>query len=113
MPPSQRVRRHKRCKWVLADMGYDAEALRRDCDQYRMQPVILMRSMKREPKPGLPKQFDRPKYRSRNIFEHMFGWLKENRWIVMRFDKFAKSYAAMVSQVCSIRYLRHLFSYRA
>ncbi|MGK0162995.1 IS5/IS1182 family transposase, partial [Pseudomonas mosselii] len=43
----------------------------------------------------------------------MFGWLKENRRIVTRFDKLAKSYAAVVSLACSMRCLRHLFSYRA
>ncbi|HBO8767057.1 TPA: IS5 family transposase [Pseudomonas aeruginosa] len=110
---NQRGRPRKRCKWLLADKGYDAEALRRYCDQYRMQPVIPMHSMKRKPKPGLPRLFDRPKYRQRNIIERMFGWLKENRRIVTRFDKLAKSYAAMVSLACSMRCLRHLFSYRA
>ncbi len=66
--------------------------------------------MKRRPKPGLPRLFDRPKYRQRNIIERMFGWLKENRRIVTRFDKLAKSYAAMVSLVCVIRCMRRLFS---
>ncbi|MGE6565142.1 IS5 family transposase [Pseudomonas asiatica] len=112
IPSCQRGRPRKRCKWLLADKGYDAEALRRYCDQYRMQPVIPLRSMKRKPKPGLPRLFDRPKYRQRNIIERMFGWLKENRRIVTRFDKLAKSYAAMVSLACSMRCLRHLFSYR-
>ncbi len=83
------------------------------CDQYRMQPVIPLRSIKRKPKPGLPRLFDRPKYRQRNIIERMCGWLKENRRIVTRFDKLAKSYAAMVSLACSMRCLRHLLSYRA
>ncbi|SKC07190.1 Transposase DDE domain-containing protein [Pseudomonas putida] len=62
---------------------------------------------------GLFRLFDRPKYRQRNIIERMFGWLKEKRRIVTRFDKLAKSNAAMVSSACSIRCLRHLFSYRA
>lgn len=69
--------------------------------------------MKRKPKPGLPRLFDRPKYRQRNIIERIFGWLKENRRIVTRFDKLAISYAAMVSLAGSMRCLRHLFSYRA
>lgn len=99
--------------WLLADKGYDAEALRRYCDRYRMQPVIPLRTMKRKPKPGLPRLFDRPKYRQRNIIERMFGWLKENRRIVTRFDKLAKSYAAMVSLACAMRCLRQYFSYRA
>lgn len=34
IPSSQRGRQRKRCKWLLADKGYDAEALRRDCDRH-------------------------------------------------------------------------------
>lgn len=112
IPSSQRGRPRKCCKWLFAERGYDAEELRRYCDQYRMQPVIPMRSMKRKPKPGLPRLFDRPKYRQRNVIERMFGWLKENRSTVTRFDKLAKSYAAMVSLACFMRCLQHLFSYR-
>ena len=91
IPSSQRGRPRKRCKWLLADRGYDAEALRRYCDQYRMQPVIPLRSIKPKQNPGLPRLFDRPKYRQRNIIERMFGWQKESRRIVTRFDKLAKA----------------------
>ncbi|MBK3433128.1 IS5 family transposase [Pseudomonas sp. CCI1.1] len=111
--PSLRGRPRKRCRWLLADKGYDAEALRQYCDRYRMQPVIPLRSMKRKTKPGLPRLFDRPKYRQRNIIERMFGWLKENRRIVARFDKLATSFAAMVSLACAMRCLRQYFTYRA
>lgn len=52
IPTSKRGRPRKRCHWLLADKGYDAEALRRYCDRYRMQPVIPMRAMNRKPKPG-------------------------------------------------------------
>jgi transposase len=54
-----------------------------------MQPVIPLRSMKRKPRPRLPRLFNRPEYRQRNIIERMFGWLKENHRIVTRFDKLA------------------------
>jgi len=37
----------------------------------------------------MAEKLDRPKYRQRNIIERMFGWLKENRRIVTRFDKLA------------------------
>jgi hypothetical protein len=60
--PSSRGRSRKRCRWLLADKDYDAEALRQYCDRYRVQPVIPLRSMGRKPKPGLPRLFDRPKY---------------------------------------------------
>jgi len=84
-----------RCKWLLADKGYDCEALRCCCDDYRMKLVISLRSMKRKPRSGLPRLIDRPKYRKRDTIERMFGWLKENRRIVTRFDKLAKIYAAI------------------
>lgn len=111
--PSRRGRPRRRCRWLLADKGYDAEHLRRYCDRYRMKPVIPLRSMKRKPKPGLPRLFDKPKYMQRNIIERMFGWLKENRRIGTRYDKLAKSFEAMVSLACTMRCLRHYFSYRA
>jgi transposase len=38
--PGLRGRPRKRCRWLLADQGYDAEAVRRYCDRYRIQPVI-------------------------------------------------------------------------
>ncbi len=69
---------------------------------------IPLRSVKCKPKPSLSGLFDRPKYRKRKIIERMFGWLEENCRIVTRFDKLAKSYAAMVSLACSMRCVRHL-----
>ena len=74
--PSGRGRPRKCCRWLLADKGYDAEYLRQYCDRYRMQPVIPLRDMKRKPKPGLPRMFNRPKDRQRNAIERLFGWLK-------------------------------------
>ena len=45
IPTSLRGRPRKRCRWLLADKGYDADALRRYCDRYRVQPVIPLRWM--------------------------------------------------------------------
>ncbi|MEE5079120.1 transposase, partial [Pseudomonas alliivorans] len=78
----------------------------------RMQPVIPLRAMPRKPRPGLPRLFDRLKYRQRNIIERMFGWLKENRRIETRYDKLARSFAAMVTRACSLRCMRQYFSYK-
>lgn len=86
--------------------------MRRYCGRYCVQPVIPLRSMKRKPRPGLPRLFDRPKYRQRNVIERMFGWLKENRRIVTCVDTLAKGYAARVSLACTMWCLRRLFSDR-
>lgn len=58
--PGKPGRSRKRCRWLLADNGYEAEHLRQYCDRYRMQPVIPLRAMKRKPKPELPRLFDLP-----------------------------------------------------
>jgi transposase len=106
-------RTQKRSRLLLADKGYDAAHLRYYCDRYRMQPVIQRRAMPRKPRLVLPRLFDRPKYRQRNIIERMFGWLKENRRIGTRYDKLAKSYAAIVTLACSLHCMRQYFSYKA
>lgn len=110
--PGKPGRPRKRCRWLLADKGYDAEHLRQYCDRYRMKPVIPMRQMARKPKPGLLRLFGRPKYRQRNIIERMFGWLKENRRIGTRYDKLARSFEAMITLACTLRCLRRYFSYK-
>jgi len=99
--PGKPGRPRKRSRWLLADKGYDAEHLRHYCGRHRMQPVIPLRAMPRKPRPGLPRLFDRPKYRQRNIIERMSGWLKENRRIGTRYDKLAKSFAAMVTSAAA------------
>ena len=110
--PDKSGRPRKRWRWLLADKGYDAEHLCQYCDSYRMQPVIPQRTMKRKPKPGLTRLFDRPKYKQRNIIERKFGWLKESRRIGPRYDKLARSFGAMVTLACTLRCLRQYFSYR-
>lgn len=94
--PGKPGRPREHCCWLLTDKGYDTDHPRHYCDRCRMQPVIPQRTIKHKLKLGLPRLFDRPKYRQRNIIERMFGWLKESRRIGTRYDKLARSFAAMV-----------------
>ncbi|KPX35871.1 Transposase IS4 protein, partial [Pseudomonas ficuserectae] len=89
--PGSRGRPRKRCRYVLADKGYDSQVIRQYCDRYGMQPVIPLRKMHRKPRPGLPRLFDRPQYKKRNVIERVFSWLKEKRRIFMRYDKLARA----------------------
>lgn len=82
IPSGQRGHPGRRCKWLFADKGYDAEA----------QP---------KPKPGLSRLLMGPRIGSAASSGAFLGWLNENRRIVTRFNKLAKSYAAMVSVACS------------
>jgi len=95
----------------VADKGYDSEELRCYCDRIRIKSVIAQRKMKRKPRPGLPRVFDKPMYRRRNIVERSFSWLKEFRRIVTRYEKLARSFYAMVCLACIRRCLRADFSY--
>jgi transposase len=108
--PSGRPR--KRCRFIVADKGYDSEPLRRYCDQHRMKPIIARRKMKRKPRPGAPRGFDKPRYRERNIIERCFGWIKELRRVCARYDKLASSFGAMICLACIDRCLRADFSDR-
>lgn len=108
--PGRSGRPRKRSCYIVADKGYDSDALRRYCTRYGMRPIIPRRHMHR--RPGLPHQFDRPKYRQRNVVERLFGWLKEKRRLNTRYDKLAISFRAMVTLDCIERCMRADFSYR-
>ncbi|WP_153017039.1 IS5 family transposase [Pseudomonas amygdali] len=108
--PGSRGRPRKRCRYVLADKGYDSQVIRQYCDRYGMQPVIPLRKMHRKPRPGLPRLFDRPQYKKRNVIERVFSGLKEKRRIFMRYDKLASSFKAMVTLACIEKCLRADFS---
>ncbi|WP_156500099.1 IS5 family transposase [Ectothiorhodospira sp. BSL-9] len=102
----------KRCDHIVADKGYDSDALRRYCDRYGMKPVIASRKMHRRPRRGRSRGFDKARYRQRNIVERLFGWMKEMRRIGTRYDKLAKSFRAMVCLACVVRCFRSYFSDR-
>lgn len=108
--PGKVGRPRKRCRYVVADKGYDSDALRHYCDCHHMKPIIAQRKMKRRPRPGLPRGFDKPKYRERNVIERGFGWVKELRRIATRYDKLASSFNAMVCLAYIDRCLRADFS---
>ncbi|EGH71959.1 transposase [Pseudomonas syringae] len=64
----------------------------------------------RKPRPGLPRLFDGPQYKKRNVMERLFSWLKEKRRICRRYDKLASSFKAMVTLACIERCLWADFS---
>lgn len=98
--PGQSGRPGKRSRYIVADKGYDSDALRHYCTRYGMRPIIPQCRMHRRPKLGPPHQFDRPKYRQRNVVERLFGWLKGKRRLSTRYDKQAMSFKAMVALAC-------------
>ena len=76
---------------LLADKGYDADAIRADLAQRKIEAVIPGRSNCR-----VKIDHDRPLYKQRNRIERMFGHLRINRAIATRYDQLADSFLGMV-----------------
>jgi len=71
--------------------GYDADAIRADLADRKIEAVIPGRSNRR-----VKIEHDRALYKPRNRIERMFGHLKVNRAIATRYDQLASSFLGMV-----------------
>jgi transposase len=77
-------------KYVAGDKGYSFPGVRRWLRRRRIGPVIPTRSNQpREP------DFDKKRYRRRNVVERVVGWYKERRALGTRYDKLAVNYRAL------------------
>ena len=74
---------------LLADKGYDADAIRADLSKRKIEAVIPGRSNRR-----VKIEHDRALYKQRNRIERMFGQLKINRAIATRYDQLATASSA-------------------
>ena len=83
---------------LLADKGYDADTIRADLAERKIEAVIPGRSNRR-----VKIEHDRALYKQRNRIERMFGHLKINRAIATRYDQLADSFLSMV-HLASARY---------
>lgn len=83
---------------LLADKGYDVDAIRADLASRDIQAVIPGRSNRR-----VKIEHDRALYKQRNRIERMFGRLKINRAIATRYDQLAASFMSMV-HIATARY---------
>ena len=82
---------------VLADKGYDSDAIRDDLERRGADPVIPTKSNRRVQRP-----VDKTKYALRNRIERFFNRLKHSRRIATRYDKLASSFLGFV-QLATIR----------
>jgi len=85
---------------LLADKGYDADAIREELANAEVEAVIPAKSNRREPIPH-----DREKYRWRNLVERLFNKLKNWRRIATRYDKTKESYLGFVSLVSVLQWI--------
>jgi transposase len=85
---------------LLADKGYDADAIRQELADAEIEAVIPANRKRRNPAPH-----DRVKYRWRNRIERLFSKLKNWRRVATRYDKTADSYIGFVSLASALLWL--------
>ncbi len=79
-------------KALLADKGYDGDAVREDLLWRGILPIIPPKANRRE-----PAACDFRRYRDRNQAERLFNRLKQSRRIATRYDKTASSFLGFLS----------------
>ena len=92
--------------WPVAlggDKAYRANWIDEYLYELGVQPIIPSR--KTEDRTKRP-DFDKEKYRNRNIVERLIGWLKEARRVFSRYEKTAKNFGGMIKLAFIERYLR-------
>jgi len=79
-------------RYVLADKGYDADALRRLLRTAGAVPVIPGRTNR-----TCPIAYDTARYRQRHRIENAFCRLKDFRRVATRYDKLAANFLSAVA----------------
>jgi transposase len=88
MPPAREV---------IADKGYDSDALRHWLEARGSTPIIPPRSHRK-----LQYEYDKGLYKERNLIERTFNRLKDFRRIATRFDRNRKTYMAALCIIAAI-----------
>lgn len=93
--------------WPLAiagDKGYRAEWIDEMFLEMGITPVIP--SKENEDRNARQVEFNKDRYRQRNIVERLIGWLKECRCVFARFEKTAINFRGMIKMAFIQRYLK-------
>lgn len=86
---------------VIADKGYDADALVQRIEADDAEAVIPARSNRHA-----PRDYDRHRYQARNLVERFFNALKHFRRIATRYEKLDVNFLAMVTCGCILLWLK-------
>jgi transposase len=90
-----------KCRHVVADRGYDADALLAQIREIGAKAHIPSTSQR-----VVHRSVDRRIYRKRNLVERFFNKLKHFRRIATRFDKLARNFLAAVSLAAARLWVR-------
>jgi transposase len=88
----------KNIKYVVADKGYDSVSIREFIKSKQAIPVIPRRKKLILPDGvALKNAYDTTIYKERHLIERLFGRLKENKRIAMRFDKLDVVFSSFIA----------------
>ena len=90
-------------KVMIADKGYDSDAIREDVENRGGTPVIPARRTRNAPEP-----VDGFIYALRNLVERCINKLKNARRVATRYDKTAASYLGFIELISARLWFRHL-----
>ena len=97
------LRRHlKANSFAIMDKGYDSDTIRSCVNQLGGTAVIAL-----HPSRAQPPAFDEHLYRERHRIENLFAKLKAFRRIATRYEKLHFTFAAMLSLVCILIWLKY------
>ena len=82
---------------LVADKGYDSQALREWLDERGTQAVIPPRKNRK-----IKYEYDTAIYKQRNVIERMFCRLKDWRRLATRFDRNIKNFMAAIALVAAV-----------
>ena len=86
---------------VLADKGYDADALLNTLKEAQIEAVIPPKANRTVQRP-----YDAHLYKERHLIECFFGKMKHYRRVFSRYEKLAINYLSMLSFVATLIWLR-------
>jgi len=89
---------------LIADRGYDSNALRQMLAERGIEPIIPARSNNTHATHQDGRKLRR--YRRRWIVERTIGWLGHFRRLVVRYERLLESYAGFFHLACAILTLR-------
>ncbi len=87
---------------VLADKGYDADAILEAIESVGAEAVVPPRANRL-----VQREYDRDAYKERNRVERFFQKIKEFRRIATRYERLNATFSAMLYLVASVIWLRN------
>lgn len=86
---------------ILADKGYDSDALVAQMETQGCQAVIPPRAGRKN-----PRKHDKDVYKHRYLVEVMFQKIKRYRRVATRYEKLGLTFLGMVQLACILTWLR-------